>query len=102
MNIFKELFSGSISQSNLNKLKHNKCVESIQFAQMHNVTADRKIQGDIFYLVVKTLENPVYEHGITCTVNGFFRNESTQTAFSPLPSTKQGACYSYSLAGCLN
>lgn len=62
----------------------------------------RKIQGDLFYLTVKTLENPAFEHGITCTVNGFFRNESSHSQFNPAPSTKSSACYSYTLAGCLH
>jgi len=102
LHIFKELFSGAISQSNLKKLKHVKCVESIQFSQHHCVSESRKVQGDIFYLSVRTLENPQYEHSITCTVNGFFRNDSTATTFSPAPATKQSPCFSYSLAGCIN
>jgi len=48
-------------------------------------------------LTVRTLENPAYEHGITCTVGGFYRNDSTQTTFNPLPSTKSNPCYSYTL-----
>jgi len=92
---------GAISNSNLKKLKHIKCVESIQFAQNNQVTDDRKIQGDIFYLTVRLLENSSYEHGITCTTNGFFRNDSGHNVFSPLPATKANPCFSYTLVGCL-
>lgn len=102
MQIFKSLFNGAISQGSLNRIKHLKCLESIQFANSNPVSDDRKIQGDIFYLTVRTLENPAYEHGITCTVNGFYRNESTQNQFNPLPSTKSSPCFSYTLVGCLN
>ena len=65
------------------------------------VTDDRKIQGDLFYLTVKLLESPSYEHGITCTANGFFRNDSGHSAFSPQPATKASPCFSYTLVGCL-
>ncbi len=59
--------------------------------------------GDLFYLVVRTLENPSYEHGITCSVNGFYKNDSSERVqFAPLPSQKSNKCYSYTLAGCLN
>lgn len=102
MSIFKSLFDGSISHGSLNRIKHLKCVESIEFANSNPVSDDRKIQGDIFYLSVRTLENPTFEHGITCTVNGFFKNDSTQNHFNPLPSTKTSPCYSYTLVGCLH
>lgn len=101
MSILKDLFNGAISTSNLNKLNHVKCIESIQFSESHQVTEERKIQGDIFYLTVRTIENPSTEHGITCTVNGFFKNESSSSNFSPLPATRSNPCYSYTLAGCL-
>jgi hypothetical protein len=99
--ILKELFTGAISTSNLKKLKHTKCIESIQFNLNNMVTDDRKIQGDLFYLTVRLLESPSYEHGITCTANGFFRNDSGHSAFSPLPATKASPCFSYTLVGCL-
>lgn len=102
MSIFKELFNGSISQGSLNRIKHLKCIESLQFSNNNPVSEERKIQGDIFYLTVRTLENPAFEHGITCTVKGFCRNDSTQNQFNPLPSTKTNPCYSYTLVGCLN
>lgn len=59
------------------------------------------MQGDLFYLCVRTVENPSAEHYLTCTANGFFRNDSTSSTFNPLPATKQSPCFSYSLAGTL-
>ena len=59
--------------------------------------------GDIFYLTVRTLENPSYEHCITCSVNGFYKNESTERgSFNPQPTQRSNPCYSCTLAGCLN
>lgn len=56
--------------------------------------------GDLFYLVVRTLEGT--EHGITCSVNGFYRNDSVEKShFQPGPSQSRNACYSYTLVGCL-
>lgn len=88
MQILKDLHCGAISSSSLKKLKHIKCIEQIQFSQTWQVPADRKVQGDLFYLCVRTVENPSMEHYITCTQNGFFRNDSTSTTFNPLPSTR--------------
>lgn len=63
----------------------------------------RHMAGDLFYITVRTLENPSYEHGITCSVNGFYKNDSSErVSFQPLPSQKANPCYSYTLAGCLN
>lgn len=56
--------------------------------------------GDLFYLTVKTLDTG--DHGITCSVNGFFRNDNIEKqVFSPGPSTKNSPCFSYTLVGCL-
>jgi hypothetical protein len=58
--------------------------------------------GDLFYLTVRTLDNSNTEHVITASVNGFYKNGSSEKGtFSPSPST-HNACYSYTLAGCLN
>jgi hypothetical protein len=60
------------------------------------------MQGDLFYLVVRTLENPTTEHVITCCVNGFYKNESAEKgAFNPAPFARGSACFSYSLVGTL-
>ena len=98
-----ELLAGSIFKSQLNKLKHLQCIESIEFSGFNPVSETRKMQGDLFYLVVRTLENPSVEVGITCSVNGFYRNESSErVSFSPAPAQRSSACFSYTLAGCLN
>lgn len=56
--------------------------------------------GDLFYLVVKTVD--AGEHGITCNVNGFYRNDNVEKQhFAPGPSTTRSACFSYTLVGCL-
>lgn len=58
----------------------------------------------MFYLVLRTLENPSQDIGITCTANGFYRNDSNEKTnqFSPSPSTRNPPCYSYTLAGTIN
>lgn len=82
-----DLLQGSIYKSDLNKLNHIQCIESIEFSGFNPVSEERKMAGDIFYLSVRTLENPSQEHCITCSVNGFFKNDSTERVqFSPLPS----------------
>lgn len=97
------LLTGSIYKSDLNKLKHVKCVNSIEFSNFNPVPEDRKMRGDLFYLIVRTLENPAVEHCITACVNGFYRNDSSERlTFNPAPAQRTNPCYSYSLAGCLN
>ena len=61
-----------------------KCFESISFSEFNPAPSSRKLVGDLFYLTVKTLD--VGEKGITCSVNGFFLNESAEkTVFNPQP-----------------
>jgi protein TIF31 len=61
----------------------------------------RKLVGDIFYLVVKTLEGS--EVGITCSTNGFYRNNNIEkTTFNPSPYSKGNPCFSYTLVGTLH
>ena len=78
-----------------------KCVESVQFSNSYNpVPPYRRMVGDLFYLVVKTVDSG--EHGITCSVNGFYRNDNVEKQhFSPGPSTTRSPCLSYTLVGCL-
>lgn len=103
MSNVSDLIEGSIYKSDLNKLKHQQCIESIEFSGFNPVPEDRKMAGDIFYLTVRTLENPSYEHCVTVSVNGFYKNDSTErVSFNPLPSTRANPCFSYTLAGCLN
>lgn len=99
----KEIQENALINSELNHLKHVKCIESIQFSQFNPVSPQRQMQGDLFYLVVKTLENPTQEHVITCSVNGFFKNDSQEkAAFSPAPFSRGSPCFSYSLVGTLH
>jgi len=75
-------------------------VETIQFSTFNPVPANRKIQGDLFYLTVKTKDRG--ERGITCCTKGFYLNNSVEkSTFNPQPSTPN-SCFSYSLVGCLN
>jgi hypothetical protein len=72
------------------------------------VPSARKLQGDLFYINVKTLD--VGERGITCCVNGFYVNNSVEkSTFNPNPSTRKSTitakvnpAFSYTLIGCLN
>lgn len=98
-----DLLTGTVLKSDLNRLKHLKCVESIEFSGFNPVPEHRQMAGDIFYLTVKTLENPSLEHVITCSVNGFYRNDSSErVTLNPMPSQRTSPCFSYTLAGCLN
>lgn len=85
----------------MNKVQAVKTVESIAFSVSFNpVPPYRRLVGDLFYLVVKTLEGA--EHGITCSVNGFYRNDNVEKGtFSPGPSQTRAPCMSYTLVGCL-
>ena len=99
----KEVNENSLFKSDLNKLRHVKCIDSIQFSQFNPVSPQRQMQGDLFYLVVKTLENPSHEHVITCSINGFFKNDSTEKGtFNPGPTSRGNPCFSYSLVGTLH
>jgi protein TIF31 len=97
--VLKELFRNPIEKE-MNKVKHVKCVESIQFSTFNPVPPYRRLQGDLFYLTVKSLDHG--DFGITCCVNGFYRNDNIEKQqFSPIPSTKHSPCFSYTLVGCL-
>jgi len=101
--IIKNLNTQALAKGNLNKLKHVKCIESIQFSHFNPVSPQRAMQGDLFYLAVRTLENPNQEHVITCSVNGFYKNDSTEKGvFSPSPTTRGNPCFSYNLVGTLH
>jgi protein TIF31 len=69
----------------LKSSQYTKCIESIQFSCFNPVPHSRRLAGDLFYLTVKTLD--AGERGITCSVNGFYLNDSVEkTHFSPTPS----------------
>lgn len=84
----------------MNKVQNIKCIESITFSQFNPVPPYRRMVGDLFYLVVRTLD--AGDCGITCSVNGFYRNDNQEKQhFSPGPSTTRAPCASYTLVGCL-
>jgi len=70
--LLKDLFLNPVEKE-MNKVKHIKCVESIQFSVFNPVPAYRRLAGDLFYLIVKTLDHG--DFGITCSVNGFYKND---------------------------
>jgi protein TIF31 len=101
--LIRELFRQTPSiEAEMNKVQSGiKSVEAIQFSNSYNpVPPYRRMVGDLFYLVVKTVDSG--EHGITCSVNGFYRNDNVEKQhFSPGPSTTRSPCLSYTLVGCL-
>jgi len=75
----------------MNKVLPIKCVETISYSLFNPVPPYRKMVGDLFYLVVRTLDSG--EFGLTCNVNGFYRNDSQEKShFSPGPSTTRTPC----------
>ncbi|RKO88221.1 clustered mitochondria-domain-containing protein [Blyttiomyces helicus] len=57
----------------------------------------RRLAGDLMYLTVTTLEKDTYH--ITCSVSGFFANQSNGRDFDPTPRPK--SCLHHSLPGML-
>jgi len=92
----------------LQNSQYTKCIESICYSCFNPVPHSRRLAGDLFYLSVKTLD--AGERGITCSVNGFYLNDSVErTHFSPTPSQriysdtgKVNKAYSYTLVGCIH
>ena len=60
----------------LNKVDHSKCIERIEFSKNNPPTALRKLQGDLFYLNVRTLEGQ--DLSITASQKGFFKNQGSE------------------------
>jgi hypothetical protein len=100
--LIKDLFLTTPSiEGEMNKVQQIKCIDSISFSSFNPVPPYRRMVGDLFYLVVKTLDSG--EHGITCNVNGFYRNDSIEKSnFAPGPSTQRNPCYSYTLVGTIH
>ncbi len=97
--ILSNLFRNPIEKE-MNKVKQVKCVEDIVFSMFNPVPSNRRLQGDLFYLVVRTLDHG--DIGVTCCVNGFYRNDNIEKQrFAPSPSTKHNPCFSYTLVGCV-
>lgn len=101
----------------LNSVKNNllgehgqqfaKCFESINYSCFNPVPSSRRLQGDLFYITVKTLD--VGEKGITCCANGFYVNNCVEpNQYNPAPSSRKtvngkvNPAFSYTLIGCLN
>jgi len=59
-----------------------KCYSLLTLSSWNPIVTTRKINGDLLYLKVITLENKSYH--ITASVNGFFVNRSTDIQFNPL------------------
>jgi protein TIF31 len=75
------------------------CVNSITFSAFNPPPGDRRLQGDLYYLEVVTLENTTLY--ITAWDWGFYFNSSTHNNFNPTPNTSRGAP-SYTLVGLLS
>ena len=74
------------------------CVQYICYSGWNPPPKHRAIQGDLFYLVLKTLEGRVVH--ITAHSGGFYINGTTDSSFSPSPI--DNAHHSHSLIGLLN
>jgi len=85
--LYEDLLGGKVSSKHyFPKIRRKPplCVKSIIFSGWNPVPGYRRLQGDLFYLEIETLEN--HTHYITCSVQGFFVNSSTQSTFNPSPS----------------
>lgn len=74
-----------------------KCVQSVVFSGYNPAPGNRKLAGDLFYLVVETMEDKTFH--ITARPNGFYINGSTDRHFDPLPARKSH--HSHTLMGIL-
>ncbi|EAR84624.2 translation initiation factor, putative (macronuclear) [Tetrahymena thermophila SB210] len=71
---------------NPKKVEFIECISYINYSGFNPPPHYRKIQGDFFYLSVKTLENMSYH--ITASPQGFFVNKSNSKDFDPEPVNK--------------
>eukprot|EP01080_Neovahlkampfia_damariscottae_P004299 gene4299-7655_t len=96
-----EFHADNFSLTALEKLSNSPklpmCLKRIGFSGWNPAPNNRKLFGDLFYLVIETLENKTFH--ITATPNGFFVNGSTDSIFDPNP-VKKGH-QSQTLAGLL-
>jgi hypothetical protein len=76
-----------------------KVTESIGFSAFNPVPPSRRLAGDVFYLVVRTLD--AGEKHVTCSASGFYLNDSAGGHFAPGPSSTQKA-QAYTLVSLLN
>ncbi|RKP36765.1 clustered mitochondria-domain-containing protein, partial [Dimargaris cristalligena] len=75
------------------------CLAGITVSGWNPVPQFRKLQGDLLYLNVTTLEGPTYS--ITGAVSGFFVNQSTPAVFNPAPRTQLNHYQNHSLISLL-
>eukprot|EP00475_Leptophrys_vorax_P044506 TRINITY_DN893_c0_g1_i1.p1 TRINITY_DN893_c0_g1~~TRINITY_DN893_c0_g1_i1.p1 ORF type:complete len:1282 (-),score=316.74 TRINITY_DN893_c0_g1_i1:63-3908(-) len=69
------------------------CLRKIVLSSWNPVPGNRKLQGDLFYLEVQTLEgHTVY---VTAAVGGFFVNQCSTNVFNPAPAASP--CHSSTL-----
>jgi protein TIF31 len=67
------------------------CVKRMNMSGWNPPPGNRKLQGDLFYLEIETLEGRVFH--VTAATEGFYVNECTATTFNPTPSLKYSKCY---------
>ena len=68
-----------------------RCINTISYSGWNPPPRNRLLQGDIWYLDIKTLERFNFlvlsylekDYCITCSVKGFYVNESTNHNFNP-------------------
>ena len=69
----------------------------VRVCRWNPAPASRRLQGDLFYIEVNTLENHVVH--ITATSSGFFVNRTHRDTFNPLP--QQPLTHAFSLVALL-
>ncbi|KAJ1973474.1 Intracellular distribution of mitochondria, partial [Dimargaris verticillata] len=75
------------------------CLASLAVSGWNPVPQLRKLQGDLIYLTVKTLEGTTHE--ITGATSGFFINQSSASRFNPAPNTRVRGHHNHSLISLL-
>ncbi|KAI9314033.1 clustered mitochondria-domain-containing protein [Dichotomocladium elegans] len=71
------------------------CLKSLGLSGWNPVPHARRLQGDLMYLTVTTLEGETLN--ITASVNGFFANNSTASTFDPSPKQSNKKVFAHSL-----
>ncbi|KAI8987473.1 clustered mitochondria-domain-containing protein [Mycotypha africana] len=68
------------------------CLKSLSLSGWNPVPHRQKLQGDLLYLVVTTLENETLH--LTASTKGFFVNNCSQTKYDPSPKNNGAGKYS--------
>ena len=74
------------------------CVKNLCFSGWNPPPGNRRLQGDLFYLEIETLEG--LRLHVTSSPEGFYVNESTHNKFNPKAHSKF-TC-EYTLVGLMN